>query len=306
MDEGRGDLRGERRGDEGRVTGTRYRERVPELPQMQALAERLEERLGGTALAAVQPIGFSGLKTFDPPPESLVGRTLEGTGRRGKYLILDFGGPRVFVHLSQAGRVDVEDPPKTTRGGKGGVVRLRFDNDIALLVREYGTERKAGWWVVGEGEVGPVEGLGPEPDSEEFAEFILHGEDRRRVHTLLRDQRTVAGIGRGHTDDALWRAQLSPYATLSSLATEERRRLLDEVRATLADALERERERTGGLSEPKLGDKFVVHARYGSPCPRCGDTLRRVSYESYEVTYCPACQTGGKPLADRRMSRLVK
>jgi formamidopyrimidine-DNA glycosylase len=93
---------------------------------------------------------------------------------------------------------------------------------------------------------------------------------------------------------------------LASLDPEERQRLLDEVRATLTDALERERERTGGLSEPKLGDKFVVHARYGTPCPRCGDTLRRVSYESYEITYCPTCQTGGKPLADRRMSRLVK
>ena len=235
---------------------------------MQALAERLEERVGGAALADVQLIGFSGLKTFDPPPETLVGRTLVGTGRRGKYLILDFGGPRIFVHLSQAGRLDVEEPPKTTRGGKGAVVRLRFDNDVALLVREYGTERKAGWWVVGEGEVGPVEGLGPEPDSDEFAQFIQHGEDRRRVHTLLRDQRTVAGIGRGHTDDALWRAKLSPYATLASLGPEERQRLLDEVRATLTDAIERERERTGGLSEPKLGDKFVVHARYGSPCPR--------------------------------------
>ncbi len=203
---------------------------MPELPQMQALAERLQGRVGGAVLAGVQPIGFSGLKTFAPAPESLIGRTLEHTGRRGKYLILDFGGPRIFVHLSQAGRLDVEEPPKTTRGGKGGVVRLRFDNDVALLVREYGTERKAGWWVVGEGEVGPVEGLGPEPASDEFAELILHGEDRRRVHTMLRDQRTVAGIGRGHADDALWRAKLSPYATLASLGPEERHRLLDEVR----------------------------------------------------------------------------
>ena len=273
---------------------------------MQALAERLQDRLGGAALAGVQPIGFSGLKTFDPPPESLVGRTLDHTGRRGKYLILDFGGPRIFVHLSQAGRLDVEEPPKTTRGGKGGVVRLRFDNDVALLLREHGTERKAGWWVVGGGDVGPVEGLGPEPDSDEFAELILHGDDRRRVHTMLRDQRTVAGIGRGHTDDALWRARLSPYTTLGQLDGEERKRLLDAVRATLSDALERERGRTGGLSEPKLGDKFIVHGRYGSSCPRCGDGLRRVSYESYEVTYCPTCQTGGKPLADRRLSRLVK
>src|SRR5262245_16826159 len=118
---------------------------MPELPQMQALTERLQERVGGAALAAVQPIGFSGLKTFDPPPESLVGRTLERTGRRGKYLILDFGGPRIFVHLSQAGRLDVEDPPKKTRGGKGGVVRLRFDNEVALLVRGTGrTEQRGG------------------------------------------------------------------------------------------------------------------------------------------------------------------
>ncbi|MBA2326541.1 MAG: Fpg/Nei family DNA glycosylase [Actinobacteria bacterium] len=279
---------------------------MPELPQMQALAERLEHAVGGAALEAVEPIGFSGLKTVAPPPESLVGRTLRRTGRRGKYLILDFDGPRLLVHLSQAGRVDVEDPPKKTRGGKGGVVRFRFDNRVALLVREHGTERKAGWWVLAGGDGGPLAKLGPEPDSDEFARLIREGNDRRRVHTLLRDQRAVAGLGRGHTDDALWRARLSPYATLGSLGAEEREQLLDAIRDTLADALTGERARTGGLSEPKLGDKFVVHGRYGTPCPRCGDTLRRVSYESYEVTYCPACQTGGKPLADRRMSRLVK
>jgi formamidopyrimidine-DNA glycosylase len=272
---------------------------------MEALSERIAETVGGAALAGIEPIGFAGLKTFDPAPESLVGRTLERLGRRGKYLILDFGGPRLLVHLSQAGRLDIEEPPKKTRG-KGGVVRLRFDNGVALLVREHGTERKAGWWVLDEGDDGPLAKLGPEPASDEFANLVLHGDDRRRVHTLLRDQRTVAGVGRGHTDDALWRAKLSPYATLTSLAADERRRLLDSVRAELDEALERERTRTGGLSQPKLGDKFVVHGRYGTPCPRCGDTLRRVSYESYEVTYCPACQTGGKPLADRRMSRLVK
>ncbi len=273
---------------------------------MQALAERLETAVGGAALAGIEPIGFSGLKTFDPLPESLVGRTLEHTGRRGKYLILEFGGPRVLVHLSQAGRLDIEDPPKKTKGGKGGVARFRFDNGVALLIREHGTERKAGWWVLAEGDDGPLVKLGPEPDSKEFAALIRTGDDRRRVHTLLRDQRTVAGLGRGHTDDLLWRAQLSPYATLAGLSPDDRERLLDAVAETLTEALAAERERTGGLSEPKLGDKFVVHGRYGTPCPRCGDTLRRVSYESYEVTYCPQCQTGGKTLADRRMSRLVK
>ena len=272
---------------------------------MQALSERVAARVGGAKLSGVEPIGFSGLKTFDPAPESIVGRTLEGTARRGKYLIFEFGGPRILVHLSQAGRLDIEEPPKKTRS-KQSVVRLRFDNGVALLVREYGTERKAGWWVLAEGDDGPLEKLGPEPSSDEFAELILHGDDRRRVHTLLRDQRTVSGVGRGHTDDALWLARLSPYASLASLDDDTRQQLLDATRQTLEDALERERERTGGLSEPKLGDKFLVHGRYGTPCPRCGDTLRRVSYESYEVTYCPACQTGGKPLADRRLSRLVK
>ena len=136
--------------------------------------------------------------------------------------MFDFGddAPRVLVHLSQAGRLDVERPPKQTRA-KGSVVRLRFvDRDgeeVALLVREYGHERKAAWWVLAPGDDGPLERLGPEPDSDEFAELVLHGDDRRRVHTILRDQRTVSGVGRGYADDALWRAQLSPYASLASL-----------------------------------------------------------------------------------------
>jgi formamidopyrimidine-DNA glycosylase len=160
--------------------------------------------------------------------------------------------------------------------------------------------------VLAPGDDGPLERLGPEPDSDEFAELVLHGDDRRRVHTILRDQRTVSGVGRGYADDALWRAQLSPYASLASLDDAQRAALLDAVRGVLADGLELERNRTGGLSQPKLGEHFEVHARYGTPCPRCGDAMRRVSYESHEVTYCPGCQTGGKVLADRRMSRLVK
>jgi formamidopyrimidine-DNA glycosylase len=273
---------------------------------MQALAERLDATLAGAVLEGYEPLGFSALKTVTPPPESLVGRVVKGVGRRGKYLLFDFADTgRILVHLSQAGRLDIEDPPKRTRA-KGSVVRLRFADHPALLVREYGTERKAAWWVLAPDDDGPLAGLGPEPDSDEFAEIVLHGDDRRRVHTLLRDQRTVAGVGRGYADDALWRAHLSPYATLSSLSSEERTRLLDAVRAVMNDGLERERRRTGGLSQSKLGEHFDVHARYGSPCPRCADTLRRVSYESHEITYCPHCQTGDKVLADRRLSRLVK
>jgi formamidopyrimidine-DNA glycosylase len=273
---------------------------------MQALAERLEVAVGGHTLEAVEPLGFAALKTYAPAPESLVGSRLRTVGRRAKYVLMDFDdGNRIVIHLSQAGRLDIETPAKKTRP-KGAAVRLRFSDGVALLVREHGTERKAAWWVLAEGDEGPLEGLGPEPDSDEFAELILHGMDKRRVHTMLRDQRTVAGIGRGYADDALNRAHVSPYATLASLSESERAHLLEAVRTTLDEALAGERNRKGGLSEPKLGDRFRVHNRHGTPCPECAEIMRRVSYESYEVTYCPNCQTGGKVLADRRLSRLVK
>jgi len=277
---------------------------MPELPEVRALAERLDGLLSRSRLERVVALQFSALKTVEPPPESLVGMALRGVGRRGKYLVLDFGGPRLLIHLSQGGRVDVEDPPKATRP-RGGVVRFLFHGRPSLLVKEFGTERKAGWWVLGEGDEGPLAALGPEPGSPEFARLILEGSDGRRVHTLLRDQRTVAGIGRGYADDILHRARLSPYSQLGALDESERRTLLDSVREVLTDAVEVERRRIGGLPT-KIGDHFTVHRRHGEPCPRCGDDLRRVSYESHEVTYCPSCQTGGKVLADRRLSRLIR
>jgi formamidopyrimidine-DNA glycosylase len=265
---------------------------MPELPQMQALAERLNDALAGRTLTGYEPLGFTALKTVEPAPDTLIGRPLVGVGRRGKYLIFELaGGFRLLVHLSQAGRVDLETPPKRTRGGKGGVVRLRFEGadaePSAVLVREHGTERKAAWWVLAPGDDGPLPGLGPEPDSPEFAKLVREGTDRRRIHTLLRDQHTVAGIGRGYADDALWRAGLSPYATLSGLDADERERLLVAVRAVLADGVAKERGRQGGLSDPKLGGHFEIHGRAGHPCQRCGETLRRVSYDAYEVVYCP-------------------
>jgi len=276
------------------------------MPEMQALAERLDTALTGATVTGVDPLGFAALKTFDPPADAIVGQQVARVGRRAKYLVVDLdGGLRVLVHLSQAGRLDLEEPAKRTRP-KGAAVRIRFDADRAVLVREHGTERKAAWWVLAAGDDGPLEGLGPEPDSDAFVDLVLHGSDSRRVHTVLRDQRTVSGIGRGYADDALLVARVSPYSSLSSLDDEARVRLLDAIRSTLARALEGERLRTGGLSAPKLGDRFLVHNRHGTPCPQCGEGLRRVSYESYEITYCPACQTGGKVLADRRLSRLVR
>jgi formamidopyrimidine-DNA glycosylase len=277
---------------------------VPELPEVQALAERLDAAVAGAPFAGAEVLQFSSLKTVAPRPESLVGATLQRVGRRGKFLVFEFGGPRLLVHLSQGGRIDVEDPPKKTRP-RGAVVRLAFDGRPTVLVKEFGRERKAGWWVLAEGDDGPLAKLGPEPDSPEFERLVLEGDDTRRVHTILRDQRTVAGIGRGYSDDILHRAKLSPYVSLASLSKEERRTLLDATREVLADALEVERRRTDGLPT-KIGDHFTVHGKYGTSCPRCGNDLRRISYESHEVTYCPTCQTGGKVLADRRLSRLIR
>jgi formamidopyrimidine-DNA glycosylase len=179
---------------------------------------------------------------------------------------------------------------------------------MAVLVREYGTQRKASWWVLAPGDDGPLEGLGPEPDSPEFAELIRTSTSTRRLHSDLRDQRVVAGIGRGWGDDILHRARLSPFASLGSLNAEERERLLVATTTVLDEALALERTRSGGLSEAKLGGRFAVHGRFGQPCPApgCGDAMRRVSFESYEMTYCASCQTGGKVLADRRLSRLLK
>lgn len=277
---------------------------MPELPEVQALAERMTDAVAGAPFAGADPLQFSSLKTVTPRASELVGRTLERVGRRGKYLVFELEGPRILVHLSQGGRVDLEDPPKTTKP-RGSVVRFRFDDRPSVLVKEFGRERKAGWWALAPGDEGPLGKLGPEPDADAFEGLVLDGDDGRRVHTILRDQRTVAGIGRGYSDDILHRARLSPYASLASLEPVERRRLLEAVRTVLAEALEVERRRSGGLPT-KIGDHFTVHGRYGEPCPVCGGDLRRVSYESHEVTYCPTCQTGGKILADRRLSRLIR
>jgi len=268
------------------------------------MAERLTAAVAGGTLRQLQTLSFSGLKTFDPAPESLYGARLERVAAYGKFAVMHFGGPRLLFHLSQGGRVDIEDPPKSTKP-KGAVVRMVFDDRPAVLVKEFGTERKAGWWIVKPGDDGPLATLGPDPGSDEFATLIRAGTDGRRIHTMLRDQRTVRGIGRGYSDDVLHRAQLSPYATLTQLDSEQRERLLTTIRAVLAEALEGERQRTGGLPT-KLGERFGVHGRFGTPCPTCGADLRRVSYDAYEVTYCPQCQTGGKILADRRLSRLVR
>ena len=277
---------------------------MPEAPEMQGLAERLQAAVGGKQLQRIDPLQFSSLKTFSPSPDDLYGRTLTEVRRRGKYVILDFDGPTIAFHLSQGGRVDVEPEPKTTKP-KGSVARFRFVDGPAVLIKEYGTDRKAGWWVLAEGDTSPMDHLGPEADSKEFADLIRMGDDNRRLHTMFRDQRTVAGLGRGYTDDILHDAKLSPFSTLKGLKADDRKRLIASIKKVLKQGLAAERKRAGGLPT-KIGDHWIVHNNWGKPCPVCGDDLRRVSYESHEIAYCPKCQTGGKLLADRRMSRLIK
>jgi formamidopyrimidine-DNA glycosylase len=236
---------------------------------MQALAERLDSLLAGTTLLHVDLLGFSSLKTYAPTPDSVLDHQLVSVGRRAKYLVFEFDeGTRFVLHLSQAGRLDVEQPPKQTRP-RGSAVRFVFARGdagplgpaVGVLVREYGTQRKASWWVLPPQEDGPLVGLGPEPGSEEFVELIRTSNSKRRLTTDLRDQHVMSGIGRGWGDDILNRAKLSPFSSFSSLSAEQRESLLSAVTTVLAEALELERTRKGGLSEARLGGRFKVHGR---------------------------------------------
>ena len=278
---------------------------MPELPEIRALAERVDEVAAGGTLRGADVLQFSSLKTVTPRATDLPGAVIERVSSLGKYVVMDLAdGRRVLVHLSQGGRLDIEAPPKATKP-RGAVVRSRIEDRPSILVKEFGKQRKSGWWVLAPGDDGPLAKLGPEVLTPEADELLRTVADNRRVHTIFRDQRTIAGVGRGYSDDILHRAQLSPTAQLAKLEDAQRATLIAAVHDILDDALEAERRRSGGLPT-KIGDHFVVHNRAGQPCPRCGADLRRVSYEDYEVTYCPDCQTGGKVLADRRLSRLLR
>ena len=278
---------------------------MPELPEVRALAERLHEVIVGATFERADVLQFSSLKTFAPRPDELRGAVVGDVTSYGKYTLVRFEDDRrLVIHTSQGGRVDVEAPPKSTKP-KGSVVRLRFEDRPSILVKEFGTQRKSGWWVLAPGDDGPLAKLGPEALTAEADAVLRESPDNRRVHTILRDQRTIAGIGRGYSDDILHDAMLSPTSQLAKLEPDQRERLVASVHRILDHALDAERRRSGGLPT-KLGDHFTVHNRSGQPCPRCGEDLRRVSYEDYEITYCPACQTGGKRLSDRRLDRLLR
>lgn len=279
---------------------------MPELPEVAAHAERLGRRFAGARLERFEPLSFTALKTHDPPPGAADGRVLDAVGHRGKYLLLRFGDLAFVVHLMQGGRLREETG--RARKPRGGVARWRLaDQHPDLLLTEAGTERRAGVWVV-RGEVGtspPLAGLGPqagEVDAAWTAEALAR--HPMRLHTWLREQSVLAGVGRRLANEICHRARLSPFARTRDLDGEAVERLVAAVADCVAESLAYERGRED-MSRSK--DRPArVHARSGEPCPDCGDEVREVAYRDYTVHYCAACQTGGRVLADNTTSKFLK
>lgn len=278
---------------------------MPELPEIQAHAERLSEEFGGRVLTGFRPLAFTALKTATPDPAGAVGRPLETVGRRGKFLLLGFGDLTFVVHLMQGGRL-VPDEKQSARP-RNGQARWLFDDGPALLLTEAGKERKAGVWMVGGDPEGqePLAGLGIDADVVTRAELgRLLAATNVRLHGFLRDQHGIAGVGRMLANEICHRARLSPFATCSKLDDGQVDRVHEALQGCIADALAH--ERTLDAMSKSADRPGAVHRRKGATCPVCGDTVRAVEYSAYEVDYCPTCQTGGKVLADNTTSKFLK
>ena len=285
---------------------------MPELPEVEALAQFLGGRLTGRVVARIDVAGIAALKTYEPPVTSLGGLTITGVSRHGKFLDIDVDGLHLVIHLSRAGWVRWRDElsPTPLKPGKGPIVlRVHLDNGSGLDVTEAGTKKRLAVYVVRDpSEVPGVARLGPEPlglTREEF-DSIVEANSRSQIKGLLRDQSVIAGIGNAYSDEILHVAKLSPFAISGRLDAEQRDRLFAAIATTLEDAV----QRSAGLPASELKDgkraAMRVHGRTGETCPECGDVVREVSFADSSLQYCATCQTGGKPLADRRMSRLLK
>lgn len=275
---------------------------MPELPEVQAWVEELAPDVARSPIASARPEHIATLKTFDPPPDALVGRQFAGASRRGKNLLLptDGGDLTLRVHLMSAGRLRYLPP-----GGKSpktSMFRVRFEDGAELILTEAGKHRRAGVWILRPDQLeAELAYLGPDAlGLDATALSAILGRERRQLHPLLRDQRALTGIGRAHANEILWRAKLSPFRLSTDLGPDEISRLADAIRVDLERALELRRAGKGDDSV------YLVHGRFAEPCSACGDTLRRVAFEEHTITYCPTCQTGGKTLKDRRMSRLLR
>jgi formamidopyrimidine-DNA glycosylase len=287
---------------------------VPELPEVEALAHHLRTHAVGTVIGRVDVAALTVLKTFDPPVSALVGREVTGADRHGKHLDLDCDGLHLVVHLSRAGWLRWSDslsatPPKP---GKGPLA-LRVHcgpppGAPGFDLTEAGTQKRLAVWVVKDpDEVPGVARLGPDALAVDLTEFssMLAGR-RERLKTLLVDQSWMAGVGNAYSDEILHVSKLSPFATAGKLTAEQVERLHSALGDVLRSAVERSVGQDAARLKAEKRSGLRVHARTGLPCPVCGDTVREVSYAERSFQYCPRCQTGGKPLADRRMSRLLR
>src|SRR6187455_2768835 len=279
---------------------------MPELPEVQAHAERLSADYSGRVLERFQPLTFTALKTATPPPETAYGHAVTSVGRRGKFLLLDFDAVQFAVHLMQGGRLLVD--PKQSAKPRGGQARFVFDEGPALLLTEAGTERRAGVWVYAAGHAltsPPLSELGPEADQVAPEEMLtLFRARNQRLHGFLRDQHALAGLGRRLANEVCHTARLSPFAMTGKLGLDGATKVVAAIRECVDEGLAYERTRDNmSASKDRPG---AVHGRTGEPCPVCGDIVRAVEYSGYTVNYCATCQTGGKVLADNTTSKFLK
>ncbi|MFM9369873.1 Fpg/Nei family DNA glycosylase [Streptomyces sp. Da 82-17] len=287
---------------------------MPELPEVEALRDFLDEHLVGRAIVRVLPVAVSVLKTYEPPLTALEGKEVTAVARYGKFLaVATDGGPYLVTHLARAGWLQWKDrlPDGPPRPGKGPLaLRVALEDGSGFDLTEAGTQKRLAVYVVGDPDDVPgVARLGPDPLAPDFDRAalaaLLDGE-RRRIKGALRDQSLIAGIGNAYSDEILHAAKMSPYKPAGSLSEAELTGLYEALRATLTEAVERSHGVAAGRLKAEKKSGLRVHGRTGEPCPVCGDTIREVSFSDSSLQYCPTCQTGGKPLADRRMSRLLK
>ncbi|MFD7319653.1 Fpg/Nei family DNA glycosylase [Streptomyces sp. NPDC059875] len=290
---------------------------MPELPEVEALREFLDEHLVGKEIARVLPVAISVLKTYDPPLSAVEGATVTGVARHGKFLDITTDGEagelHLLAHLARAGWLQWKDPLPSgpPRPGKGPLaLRTALTGGDGFDLTEAGTTKRLAVHLVRDPrEVPGVARLGPDPLADDFdlAAFtaLLTGE-RRQIKGALRDQRLIAGIGNAYSDEILHVARMSPFKPTQNLTEEETAGLYEAMRTTLREAVERSHGLAAGKLKAEKKSGLRVHGRTGEPCPVCGDTIREVSFSDSSLQYCPTCQTGGKPLADRRMSKLLK
>jgi formamidopyrimidine-DNA glycosylase len=292
---------------------------MPELPEVEALAVFLRERASGRVIARAEAASFAVLKTFDPPLSALAGRTVTEIARHGKFLDLSCAGDdgagdlHLVMHLARAGWLRWRDdiPDKPVKPGKSPLAfRLVLSDGSGFDLTEAGTQKRLAVYLVRDpADVPGVASLGPEPLADDFTVESLAAilkERRTQIKGVLRDQHIIAGIGNAYSDEVLNVAKMSPFKLASSFTPQEVAVLHAAIVSTLREAV----ERSAGLAAADLkGEKKTglrVHGKAGQPCPTCGDTIREVSFADSALQYCPTCQTGGKPLADRRLSRLLK